>query len=70
MEDSEALKIKGKVLRQILDESPVVGYAMQQRVSQIFFKRYLNAMERLETVAKESSAPIQSSGPVVETSWA
>ena len=50
VEDSEVLKIEGKVLRQILDENPVVGYAMQQRVSQIFFKRYLNAMERLQTI--------------------
>ena len=52
VEDSEVLKIEGKVLRQILDENPVVGYAMQRRVSQIFFKRYLNAMERLQTVVQ------------------
>ena len=62
VEDSEVLKIEGKVLRQILDENPVVGYAMQRRVSQIFFNRYLNAMERLQTVVQ--AIPIRS-GPGV-----
>jgi CRP-like cAMP-binding protein len=52
VEDSEVLKIEGKVLRQILDENPVVGYATQRRISQIFFKRYVDAMERLETVVR------------------
>jgi len=50
VEDSEVLKVEGRVLRHILDENPVVGYAIQRRVSQIFFKRYVHAMERLETI--------------------
>jgi CRP-like cAMP-binding protein len=50
VEDSEVLKVEGCVLRRILDENPVVGYAIQRRISQIFFKRYVYAMERLETV--------------------
>lgn len=49
-EDSEVLKIENKVLRQILDENPVVGYAVQRRMSQIIFRRYLNSMERLQSV--------------------
>jgi CRP-like cAMP-binding protein len=52
VEDSEVLKIEVKVLLQILDENPVVGYALQRRISQIFFKRYLNSMERLQTVVQ------------------
>lgn len=52
VEDSEVLKIEGRVLRQILDENPVVGYATQRRISQIFFKRYLAAMERLQAVVQ------------------
>ena len=56
VENSEVLKIEGKTLRQIFDQNPVVGYAMQRRVSQIFFKRYLNVMERLQTVVQ--SIPI------------
>ena len=50
VEDSEVLKVEGGELRQILDQNPLVGYALQRRVSQIFFKRYVYAMERLETI--------------------
>ena len=50
VEDSEVLKVEGAVLRHVLDENPVVGYAIQRRISQIFFKRYVDAMERLETI--------------------
>jgi len=52
VEDSEVLKIEGKVLRQVLDQNPVVGYTVQRRISQIFFRRYVNAMERLQTVVQ------------------
>ena len=47
-ENSDVLKIEGKTLRQILDENPVVGYALQRRVSRIFLKRYLKTMEILQ----------------------
>ncbi len=50
VEDSEVLKVEGRVLRHILDENPVVGYTIQRRVSQLFFNRYVYAMERLETI--------------------
>ncbi len=52
VEESEVLKIEGKMLRQILDENPAVGYATQRRVSQIFFRRYVDAMERLQAVVQ------------------
>jgi CRP-like cAMP-binding protein len=52
VEDSEVLKVEGAVLRHILDENPVVAYAIQKRVSQIFFKRYVDAMERLESIVQ------------------
>lgn len=50
--DSEVLKIEGRTLRLILDENPMVGYATQRRISQIFFKRYLDVMERLQAVVQ------------------
>jgi CRP-like cAMP-binding protein len=55
VEDSEILKIEGKILRQILDENPVVGYAIQRRLSRIFFKRYLKTMETLQTIHTDTS---------------
>jgi len=50
VEDSEVLKVESQTLRRILDENPVVGYAVQRRISQIFFKRYVDAMERPRSV--------------------
>lgn len=52
VEDSEVLKVEGAVLRSLLDENPVVGYVIQRRISQIFFKRYVDVMERLQTVVQ------------------
>ena len=52
VEDSEVLKVDSRVLRRILDGNPAVGYSIQGRVSQIFFKRYVNAMERLQAVLR------------------
>lgn len=51
VQDSEVLKIDSRVLRGILEENSATGYAIQKRVSQIFFKRYVDAMERLRSVA-------------------
>jgi CRP-like cAMP-binding protein len=52
MEDSEMLKVESSVLRRILNENAATGYAIQRRVSQIFFKRYVDAMERLRAVVE------------------
>ena len=51
VEDSEVLKIEGRALRRVLDMNPIVGYAMQRRLSQIFFKRFVDAMERIRAAA-------------------
>jgi CRP-like cAMP-binding protein len=50
VEDSEVLKVESQILRCILDENPAIGYAVQRRISQIFFKRYVEAMERLRSI--------------------
>jgi CRP-like cAMP-binding protein len=50
VEDSEVLKVESEALRRILDENPATGYAVQRRISQIFFKRYVEAMERLRSI--------------------
>ena len=50
VEDSEVLKVDSQVLRRILDGNPAIGYAVQRRISQIFFKRYVDAMEKLLSI--------------------
>jgi signal-transduction protein with cAMP-binding, CBS, and nucleotidyltransferase domain len=52
VEDSEVLKVESGILRSILDENPVAGYATERKISQIFFKRYVQAMERLRAVVR------------------
>lgn len=52
VENSEVLKVDSQVLRRILDENSAVGYSIQRRVSQIFFKRYVDAMESLRAVTQ------------------
>ncbi len=54
--DSEVLKIEAKALRHVLDDNAAVGYAIQKRVSGIFFKRYLEAMEKLQAMVQASAA--------------
>ena len=56
VEDSELLKVEARVLRRILDENPVVGYAIQRRVSEIFFRRHVAAMEMLQSIRQ--AAPV------------
>jgi CRP-like cAMP-binding protein len=52
VEDSEVLKVESQALRRILDENPAIGYAVQRRISQILFKRYVDAMERLRSIVQ------------------
>lgn len=47
VEDSEVLKIEVAPLRAVLEGNLVAGYAIAQKVAQIFFRRYVNAMERI-----------------------
>ena len=56
VEDSEVLKLEARVLRQVLDENPRVGYAIQQKISEIFFKRYVEAMEKLQAIVQAFAA--------------
>jgi len=52
VEDSNVLKVESRVFRVLLDENPAAGYATQRKLSQIFFKRYVSAMERLRAVVR------------------
>lgn len=47
VEDSEVLKIEIAPLRAVLEQNLVAGFAIQQKVAQIFFTRFVNAMERV-----------------------
>lgn len=56
-QDSKLLKIEAAALGKLMDEDSRMGYALQRRLSQIYFKRYLNTMGKLQTVVM--SLPIE-----------
>jgi CRP-like cAMP-binding protein len=50
MEDSKILKIRANALKKVLDDDPRMGYAVQSRISAIYFKRYIQTMNKLQNV--------------------
>jgi hypothetical protein len=51
LEESEVLKVQSEVLRHILDENTAIGYVIQGRISQVIFNRYVDAVEKLRSIA-------------------
>jgi CRP-like cAMP-binding protein len=48
--DSKVLKVEAATLKRLLDEDPVLGYALQTLISRVYFKRYVETMKKLQTV--------------------
>jgi CRP-like cAMP-binding protein len=49
-ENTELLRIKTAVLKRLLDDDPRLGYAIQSRLSHIYFERYVEAMKKLQAI--------------------
>jgi len=49
-EPTELLKIKASALKRLLDDDPRLGYAIQSRISQIYFERYVEAVNKLQAI--------------------
>jgi len=50
MEDSEILVTSVSALRAIMDRDPRIGYVIQSGISEIYFKRYIETMEKLQAI--------------------
>lgn len=50
MGDSQLLKIDAGVLKNRMDEDLRMGYAIQSRISQIYFNRYIDTMNKLQAI--------------------
>jgi CRP-like cAMP-binding protein len=48
--DSEILTISVSALQGIMEEDPRMGYIIQSRISEIYFRRYVEVMEKLQAV--------------------
>jgi len=59
--DTELLRIRASVLKELLDEELQMGYAIQSQISKIYFQRYIETMKKLQAIVmnvpleKESS---------------
>jgi len=51
-EDSKLLKIDAAGLKGVMDRDLSVGYPVQRMISRTYFRRYLDTMEKLQTVAE------------------
>ena len=49
-QDSKLMKIEAAALRHLMDEDLLMGYVMQRRISEIYFKRYLDTMKKLQAI--------------------
>jgi CRP-like cAMP-binding protein len=49
-EPTELLKIETKVLKTLMDDDPMMGYATQSRISEIYFGRYIETMKKLQAI--------------------
>ena len=50
IEESEILVISVSALRAIMDRDPRMGYIIQSGISKIYFKRYIQTMEKLQAI--------------------
>lgn len=48
--DSKILKIDAAMLRSLLDKDCRMGYTIQRRITDLYFKRYIETMQKLQAV--------------------
>jgi len=51
-EDSKLLKVRAATLKKLLDDDPVLGYAVQTLVSRVYFKRYIDTAQKLQAILR------------------
>ncbi|UCH83332.1 MAG: cyclic nucleotide-binding domain-containing protein [Candidatus Latescibacterota bacterium] len=57
-EDAELLKISGSVLDRLMEEDRTMGYALQSRISEMYYGRYIETMKKLQAIVM--NIPIES----------
>jgi CRP-like cAMP-binding protein len=51
-EDAKLLKIHAQTLKEVMDQDLTMGYAIQSHISQVYFKRYLETMKKLQAIVQ------------------
>ncbi|MFZ0889404.1 MAG: cyclic nucleotide-binding domain-containing protein [Candidatus Binataceae bacterium] len=50
LSNSKILKIEAAVLRRLMDNDSRMGYALQKHISDLYFKRYIETMRKLQAI--------------------
>ena len=53
VENSEILRIRASVLKELMEDDMMMGYAVQSMISEIYFKRYLETMKKLQAIVMQ-----------------
>jgi len=53
VEDSEILRIRSSVLKKLMDDDLKMGYIVQSMISQIYYRRYLETMKKLQAIVMQ-----------------
>ena len=48
--DSRLLKISSAILKELMDQDLVMGYTIQTQISRIYFQRYIETMNKLQSI--------------------
>lgn len=49
-DETELLKTRASALKDLMDGDPIMGYALQSRISEIYFNRYIETMKKLQAI--------------------
>jgi CRP-like cAMP-binding protein len=58
VQDSDLLKIRAAALKKLFNDDPRLGYVIQSRISHFYFKRYVDTMQKLQSIVM--NIPIES----------
>ena len=62
--DSKLLKIESATLKELMDQDLLMGYTIQTQISRIYFQRYIDTMNKLQSIVL--NLPLQPTGSELE----
>jgi len=62
--DSRLLKISSTTLKELMDQDLVMGYTIQTQISRIYFQRYIETMNKLQSIVM--NLPLEPVQPTAE----
>lgn len=66
--DTRLLKISSTTLKELMDQDLLMGYTIQTQISRIYFQRYIETMNKLQSIVL--NLPLESDQPVMAESHA